>query len=76
MPAGTFETLARLGVGLDEIIDELGHGNRLEFRDFGVFEVKVRKARVGRNPATGAEIKIGPSKTVGFKPSPSFKKSL
>ena len=30
---------------LDEIVSELGKGNRLEFRDFGVFETKVRKAR-------------------------------
>ena len=30
---------------LDEVIAELGRGNRLEFRDFGVFETKLRKAR-------------------------------
>jgi len=49
---------------------------RFVYPDFGTFTVRKRKARTGRNPATGAEIKIGPSKTVGFKPSPSFKKSL
>ncbi len=31
---------------------------------------------MGRNPQTGAELKIGPSKTVGFKPAPELKKSL
>ena len=35
---------------LDEIVKELGKGNRLEFRDFGVFESKIRKARRAQNP--------------------------
>jgi integration host factor subunit beta len=35
---------------LDEIVGELGRGNRLEFRDFGVFETKLRKARKAQNP--------------------------
>jgi len=35
---------------LDEIIAELGQGNRLEFRDFGVFETKMRAARTAQNP--------------------------
>jgi nucleoid DNA-binding protein len=37
---------------LDEVIGELGRGNRLEFRDFGVFETKLRKARKAQNPKT------------------------
>jgi len=37
---------------LDEVIKELGKGNRLEFRDFGVFETKIRKARRAQNPKT------------------------
>src|SRR4051812_50197222 len=49
---------------LDEIITELGKGNRLEFRDFGVFETKLRKARRAQNPKTlppvdGAEKRTG-----------------
>ena len=36
---------------LDEIVNELGKGNRLEFRDFGVFETKIRKAQA-QNPKT------------------------
>lgn len=43
---------------------------------FGTFTVKSRKARKGRNPQTGEEIKIKASKTVGFKPSPTLKKGL
>jgi DNA-binding protein HU-beta len=40
---------------------------------FGTFSVRKRNARIGRNPQTGAEIKIKPSTTVGFKPSQKFK---
>lgn len=49
---------------------------RFSYPDFGTFTVKNRKARTGRNPKTGEEIKIKASKTVGFKPAPSFKESL
>jgi len=35
---------------LDHITDELGAGRRVELRNFGVFDLKVRKSRVGRNP--------------------------
>ncbi len=49
---------------------------RLAYPGFGVFTVRNRKARQGRNPRTGAIITIKPSKTVGFRPAPSFKKSL
>ncbi|MBI1853924.1 MAG: HU family DNA-binding protein [Planctomycetes bacterium] len=43
---------------------------------FGTFSVRNRKARIGRNPQTGAEIKIKPSRTVGFKAGKSLKSSL
>jgi len=49
---------------------------RFALPDFGTFTVRQRKARTGRNPATGATIQIKASKTVGFKPAPAFKKSL
>lgn len=49
---------------------------RFAFPDFGTFTVKKRKARIGRNPQTGEKIKIKASKTVGFKPAPSFKSAL
>ena len=38
---------------LDEIVDALSHGDRVELRGFGAFSVKARPARVGRNPRTG-----------------------
>ena len=49
---------------------------RFAYPGFGVFTVRNRKARKGRNPQTGAIISIKPSKTVGFKPAPALKKSL
>ncbi len=52
---------------LESIIDELGKGNRLEFRDFGVFEVKARAARVAQNPKTLVPVKVPPKRTVKFK---------
>jgi len=52
---------------LDEIIDELGNDNRLEFRDFGVFESKKRAARVAQNPKTLERVQVPPKRTVKFK---------
>ncbi len=51
----------------DEIIDELGRGNRLEFRDFGVFETKQRAARVAQNPKTLQRVNVPAKRTVKFK---------
>jgi integration host factor subunit beta len=52
---------------LDEIIAELGRGNRLEFRDFGVFECKQRAARIAQNPKTMERVTVPPKRTVKFK---------
>ena len=52
---------------LDEIIDELSRGNRLEFRDFGVFEAKERAARVAQNPKTLDPVPVPPKRFVKFK---------
>ena len=52
---------------LDDIIDELGRDNRLEFRDFGVFETKRRAARVAQNPKTLERVEVPPKRTVKFK---------
>jgi DNA-binding protein HU-beta len=49
---------------------------RFAYPGFGTFTVKNRKARKGRNPQTGEELKIKASKSVGFKPSPKLKGSL
>ncbi len=52
---------------LDEIVSELGQGNRLEFRDFGVFESKIRAARTAQNPKTLERVEVPEKRTVKFK---------
>lgn len=49
---------------------------RFVYPGFGVFSVRNRKARKGRNPRTGEVIAIKPSKTVGFRPAPTLKRGL
>jgi integration host factor subunit beta len=61
---------------LDEIINELGQGNRLEFRDFGVFETKVRKARKAQNPKTLEPVAVPEKRTVKFKVGRLMKQRL
>jgi DNA-binding protein HU-beta len=46
----------------------LAHGDRIELRGFGVFNVRPRKTGIGRNPRTGQEVSIPPGKAVRFKP--------
>ena len=52
---------------LDQVIIELGEGNRLEFRDFGVFEVKQRAPRIAQNPKTLERVPVPAKRTVKFK---------
>ena len=52
---------------LDEITGELCKDNRLEFRDFGVFETKQRAARIAQNPKTLARVEVPAKRTVKFK---------
>ena len=52
---------------LDEIINELADDNRLEFRDFGVFETKMRAARTAQNPKTLEQVHVPAKRNVKFK---------
>ena len=52
---------------LDEITTQLRKGNRLEFRDFGVFETRTRAARTAQNPKTLERVEVPTKKTVKFK---------
>ncbi len=49
----------------EEITEALARGDRVELRGFGAFSVKIRDARVGRNPRTGEAVSV-PEKTVPF----------
>ena len=61
---------------LDEVVEELAKGNRLEFRDFGVFECKLRKARRAQNPKTLARVDVPEKHTVKFKVGRMMKEKL
>lgn len=61
---------------LDLIVSELGKGNRLEFRDFGVFETKLRKARKAQNPKTLEPVAVPEKRTVKFKVGRLMKQQL
>ena len=53
---------------LDIILDSLERGDTVELRNFGVFKVKVRRGRIGRNPRTGQQVAVPEKKVVVFKP--------
>ncbi len=61
---------------LDEIVNELAKGNRLEFRDFGVFETKTRAAREGQNPKTLEKVHVPAKRAVKFKMGHLMKQKL
>jgi integration host factor subunit beta len=52
----------------DAIVETLLEDGRIELRNFGVFEVKRRKARKARNPKTGERVDVPPKNVVTFKP--------
>ena len=64
---GQVQTLQVVQAFLDEVVEELGKGNRLEFRDFGVFETVTRKARTALNPKTLSKVPVPSRVVVKFK---------
>ena len=62
-----------INAALDAISAQLAAGNRVQLTGFGIFEVKDRQARVGRNPRTKEAVQIPASKTPVFKPSKALK---
>jgi integration host factor subunit beta len=61
---------------LDAVIVELGNGNRLEFREFGVFEIKERSARIAQNPKTLQRVEVPAKLTVRFKSGRKMRECL
>jgi DNA-binding protein HU-beta/integration host factor subunit alpha len=61
---------------LDHIIASLAKGETVELRNFGIFKVKSRKGRMGRNPRTGENVPIPEKKVVSFKPGLVMKKKV
>ena len=60
----------------DAIVETLVEEKRIELRNFGVFEVKRRKARKARNPRTGDKVDVGPKNVVTFKPGKEMEERI
>ena len=60
----------------DTIAQELSKGEKVQISGFGIFDVKEREARVGRNPRTKEAIEIPASKAPAFKPSKALKDTI
>ena len=60
----------------DVVVDSLNRNEKVELRNFGVFKIKERRARFGRNPRTGETIKIGASKNPAFKAGKALKDAV
>ena len=58
------------------IATTLVSGERVQITGFGTFETRMRKARTGRNPRTGEEIKIGPTISPSFRPGKALKEAV
>jgi len=61
---------------LDKVIEYLAAGQTVELRNFGIFKIKARRGRLGRNPRTGQEVPVPPKKVVVFKPGLIMKKNV
>ena len=61
---------------LDQIVEALTKGETVELRNFGIFKVKSRKPRVGRNPKTGVAVPIPEKRIVAFKSGMVMKKKV
>jgi len=60
----------------DMIIESLVRDEKVELRNFGVYKIKNRKARFGRNPRTGESVPVPPRKVVVFKPGLEMKQRI
>ncbi|MCM8770383.1 MAG: integration host factor subunit beta [Candidatus Omnitrophica bacterium] len=60
----------------DCIVDALSRGEKIELRNFGVFKIKQRRSRTGRNPRTGQSVPVPPRKVVVFKSGLDMKERI
>ena len=60
----------------DSIVHSLKDGEKIELRGFGSFRIRHRGARTGRNPKTGAPLKIAASKNPAFKAGKALKDAV
>lgn len=60
----------------DCIVEALVRGEKIELRNFGIFKLKQRRSRTGRNPRTGQTVPVPPRKVVVFKPGLEMKAKI
>ena len=65
-----------LAAVLDVVTEALAKGDKVQLTGFGTFEVRAKAAREGRNPKTGAAIKVPASKAPAFKAGATLKKAV
>ncbi len=70
------DTEKALNAAFDVIASALSKGEKVQVSGFGIFEVKEREARMGRNPRTGEAMEIAASRTPTFKASKTLKDAL
>jgi integration host factor subunit beta len=61
---------------LDEVVNALSRGDRVELRGFGAFSVKNRPARTGRNPRTGTQVSVAEKYVPFFKTGKEMRERL
>ncbi|HEX7120267.1 MAG TPA: HU family DNA-binding protein [Longimicrobiales bacterium] len=67
---------ALFNAGNGVIASALKKGDKVQITGFGTFETRKRKARTGRNPRTGKEIRIGPTTSPSFRPGKGLKDAI
>lgn len=60
----------------ESIVEALARGEKVELRNFGVFKIKSRRQRMGRNPRTGQTVPVPPHKVAIFKPGLEMKQKI
>ena len=65
-----------LGAFIELIVKNLKKGNKVRITGLGIFQVRKRPARMGRNPATGEKIKIKASKKLAFRAAKEVKEAI
>jgi DNA-binding protein HU-beta len=65
-----------LGAFVDTMVKHLKKGNKVRVTGLGILQVRKRPARMGRNPATGEQIKIKASKKVAFRAAKELKDAI
>jgi DNA-binding protein HU-beta len=69
-------TAAFLGDFVEAVVKHLKKGAKVRITGLGIFQVKKRPARLGRNPLTGEQIKIKASKKLAFRAAKEVKESI